>query len=162
MDGHFNESFENNRYRGMNPAFVQRVWAKRREAQAQAAPRKPTIGEVLAERMAQRAAKAEAERVRKLRAMVEAGGARAIIAEAALQHGVSVEDIVGQGRSKPLIAARHQAVVEVATRNPAMSMPQIGRLFRRDHTTILAVFRKFSLRGHKPEDRAGRTLREAR
>lgn len=132
-------------YRGYNPAFVRRVWANRREA----APAKKTIGQILAERAEERSAKLDAERVSRLKAMMERGDIQAIIAEVALEHRVTVEDILGHGMSHPLIRARHQAIVEVAIRRPALSLKQIGKFFRRDHTTILHVLQKYRIRSVK-------------
>lgn len=69
--------------------------------------------------------------------------ARKIIAKVADQFGVSVADIVGPSRSRPIIQARFAAVHEVATARPDLSMPALGREFGgRDHTTILHTLRK--------------------
>lgn len=147
------EEISARRYRGMNPAFVRRVWAKRRQERSVAPPpvvvkpKKKTIGQILAERANERRLRIEAERVARLKAKIEEGGVSAIIAEVALAHHVTVEDILGEGRSRALVKIRHQAIVEVAIRRPAFSLTQIGKFFRRDHTTILAVLKKHKIRG---------------
>jgi chromosomal replication initiation ATPase DnaA len=90
---------------------------------------------------------AERRRVDRLKARMEQGGVRGIIAEVALEHRVTVEDILGHGRSAPLVEARHKAIIEVAIRRPAFSLSQIGRCFNRDHTSVLHVLRKNKVRG---------------
>lgn len=136
-------------YRGFNPSFVRRVWAKRREMvkHVPSAHPKRTIGEILAERAIERERERERARVEKLKRQMDAGGVQAIIAEVALAHGVTVAEILGPRRYDALVKARHQAIIEVAIRRPAFSLPQIGRCFSRDHTTILHVLNKYGIRG---------------
>lgn len=140
-------------YRGFNPKFVRTVWAKRREEMASVelavvpveAPEK-TAAQLYQERAIARMAESERRRIDRLKSRMEAGGVRGIIAEVALAHRMTVEDILGAGRSAPLVKARHQAIIEVAIRRPAFSLSQIGRCFSRDHTTILHVLRKYGIR----------------
>ena len=139
-------------YRGMNPAFVRRVWAKRREMAraepvAPPSPPKKTIGQIIQERAVERERERERQRVEKLKRQMEAGGIQSIIAEVALAHGVTVAEILARGGAAPLVKARHQAIIEVAIRRPAFSLSQIGRCFSRDHTTILHVLKKHGIRG---------------
>lgn len=68
--------------------------------------------------------------------------ARHIIMEVAIAHGVSYEDILGRSRARHLVAARHEAIYEVRKRRPHLSLPQIGRIFKRDHTSILHALRR--------------------
>ena len=56
--------------------------------------------------------------------------------------GVSVEDIKGIRRSKHIIRPRQLAIYEVFRQRPDMSSPVIGRIFNRDHTTILHAVKK--------------------
>jgi Bacterial dnaA protein helix-turn-helix/Myb-like DNA-binding domain len=63
--------------------------------------------------------------------------ARRIIREVARQHRVTVDDILGPRRDKHYIAARHEAMRRVWTEVRGLSSPLIGRLFKRDHTTVL-------------------------
>lgn len=60
-----------------------------------------------------------------------------IIARVAAWHGYSYSDIVGISRLKPLIVARKDAIVAVKLAYPRLSLSALGRIFRRDHTTIL-------------------------
>lgn len=153
------------RYRGFNPAFVRRVWAKRRDEMATVElavvpaekPARRTAAQIYEDKAIVRHREVERMRVQKLKARMEAGGVRGIIAEVALAHRVTVEDILGHGRSAPLVKARHEAIIEVAIRRPAFSLSQIGRCFSRDHTTILHVLRKYGIRGNPiMQGRAGR------
>lgn len=71
-----------------------------------------------------------------------------IIDRFAKAHKVSVGEIVGPRRSRYLIAPRFEAIVAVAIERPDMSLPQIGRLFNRDHTSIINAFKKMGF--HRP------------
>jgi hypothetical protein len=64
-----------------------------------------------------------------------------IIEETARQHGLSVNDVTGEGRSLPIVRARQQAVW-ICARDTPLSLAAIGRLFQRDHTTIMAAVRR--------------------
>jgi chromosomal replication initiation ATPase DnaA len=147
------EEQRSRKYRGFNPAYVRRVWAKRRDVMASIELAEPaeeqpkTAAQTYEEKAIARHREAERLRVEKLKSRMEAGGVRGIIAEVALAHRVTVEDILGSSRSAPLVKARHEAIIEVAIRRPAFSLPQIGRCFSRDHTTILHVLRKYGVRG---------------
>lgn len=66
---------------------------------------------------------------------------RSIIATVADEHGVSVQDILSVTRSQKIVLARQHAIHEVKTRRPSLSLPQIGRTFGRDHTTVLHSLR---------------------
>jgi hypothetical protein len=60
----------------------------------------------------------------------------------ALKHGLDVAELSGPVRSRPVVAARHEAVGLVYTHCRYISLPAIGRIFNRDHTTILHTLRK--------------------
>jgi hypothetical protein len=64
--------------------------------------------------------------------------ARAILAEVAERHGVTVIDVIGPGRFKKIVAARYEAIGIIAATHWHWSLPQLGRFFGgRDHTTII-------------------------
>ena len=67
-----------------------------------------------------------------------------IIRTIAAQAGtyVTVDEVLGKSRQGHILEVRHRAMVEVARRFPWMSYPQMGRLFRRDHTTIISALRR--------------------
>jgi hypothetical protein len=67
-------------------------------------------------------------------------GWRAIVTRVAQRHGVSSADILGKSRCRPIMAARQEAIYHVVVET-GMTLPMIGRRFRRDHTTILHNFR---------------------
>lgn len=62
---------------------------------------------------------------------------KTIIRLVGLKHGVSVEDIIGPRRSRNIVAARHEAIRLVKSHMPHLAYPAIGRIFNRDHTSIL-------------------------
>ncbi len=68
---------------------------------------------------------------------------KAIIAEILADFdGISVADVMSHRRGRHLISARHACVYAVHKRRPDLSYPQLGRIFERDHTTILHAVRK--------------------
>ncbi|TIV00205.1 MAG: hypothetical protein E5W09_06305 [Mesorhizobium sp.] len=67
---------------------------------------------------------------------------RSIIMEVAQRHGIDPALILGQCRSQRLVAIRHEAIALAHLRRPDLSLPQLGRAFHRDHTSILHVLRK--------------------
>lgn len=76
---------------------------------------------------------------------------RVIISMVAAWHGVSVEDIMAQGRSHPVIAARFDAIVAVYLNcridGRRLSLQEIGKRFaNRDHSTIKAALARRGVR----------------
>jgi len=62
---------------------------------------------------------------------------RAIIQAVADDCGVSVADIMSDNRAYWVSHPRHEAMYEVFVQRPKLSYPEIGRLFCRDHTSVL-------------------------
>lgn len=59
-----------------------------------------------------------------------------VIADVARRHGVTVADLVGPSRKRPMVEARWEAMRELRTRT-GLSLKQIaGRVGRHDHTTV--------------------------
>lgn len=143
------DELDRRRFRGMNPTFVRKVWAKRRALMSDPEPVASK-----SDKQAQMIAEWQKRRMEKIRAQIESGGVKAIMAEVALKHGFTVEDILGRSRVKGLVEARHEAMHEVAKARPAMSLPQLGRIFNRDHSTVLSALNKF--RGPARLDRGER------
>lgn len=124
------------KYGGMTPAFVESVWKKRRKAEAL--------------RAKQEKERAEEERLQRLKDAsrkwrdpdaVVAGDpslTKAIqIAKAyANDHGYPWGVMVGKSRSKPAAVVRHGAMLAVK-RATGMSSVQIGKIFCRDHSSVL-------------------------
>lgn len=68
---------------------------------------------------------------------------QAVIDRVALEHNVTAIDIVSPKRHRNIVKARDQAILEVSTRWPWLSLPRLGRIFgNRDHTTILYSLQK--------------------
>jgi len=57
------------------------------------------------------------------------------------RRGVTVEDLVSRDRHKNVSAARHEIIYWIRTKLD-WSYPEIGKLFERDHTSIMSAYRK--------------------
>jgi chromosomal replication initiation ATPase DnaA len=68
--------------------------------------------------------------------------AQQIIHDVAASHGLTAADILGKSRRRKVIEARFDAVAAVKTARPMMTLNQLGRLFKRDHTSAHAALRK--------------------
>lgn len=66
----------------------------------------------------------------------EGPSARYIIEKAAVGFDVTVEELAGPGRGRPLVSYR-QITMAVVRRETGASLPAIGRMFNRDHTTVM-------------------------
>lgn len=75
---------------------------------------------------------------------------RQIIREVADIYGVQVKDIIDGDRTPKNVAARRQAIVALITAKPHLSYPQIGRIFRMDHTTAVHHAQVAGLTSRKP------------
>jgi len=65
-----------------------------------------------------------------------------IIRQAAERHGISARRLLGRGMNRQLVEARVDAMATAYVARPDLSLPALGRLFGRDHTTILHAVRK--------------------
>ncbi|MGV8840475.1 MAG: helix-turn-helix domain-containing protein [Bauldia sp.] len=63
------------------------------------------------------------------------GACHRIIAEVAAKHDIPTHDILSDQRARALIPARHEAIWRCVMETP-LSLPAIGRVFNRDHTSI--------------------------
>lgn len=73
--------------------------------------------------------------------MPERPDAKSIIREVATVHHVTVGEILGQRRNRFTIKARFAAIRAVADARPDLTLPQIGKIFKRDHTSIIHALR---------------------
>jgi hypothetical protein len=73
--------------------------------------------------------------------MLQLCSSRFLLAYAALKHGVKEVDILGAAKPVEIVAARHDAI-RLIYRHTQHSMPAVGKIFNRDHTTILHAIRK--------------------
>jgi chromosomal replication initiator protein len=62
---------------------------------------------------------------------------KSIISEVAEKHGVAPEDILGGSRLKKYTRPRHECMTRLYQDRPRLSLPAIGKLFNRHHTTVL-------------------------
>lgn len=68
---------------------------------------------------------------------------QAVIDRIAREHNVTAADIVSPKRTRVIVKARDQAILEVSTRWPWLSLPKLGKIFGgRDHTTIMHSLNK--------------------
>lgn len=74
--------------------------------------------------------------------------ARSIIRRVSDKHGVALEDVLGPRRHAKIIKARHEAIVSVVMGCPHFSVLRISKMFRRDHTSILHVLKKYGVERH--------------
>lgn len=130
------------RYHGYNPAFLRKVWAKRNPKRAPE-EKLPSVKELL---IAARKESAEREK-REVEATIAKykthdiigcrPAAREIIMRVAKWRGVQFTAILGTQRTRHIVAARFEAIRAVADARPDLSLPQLGRIFNRDHTSII-------------------------
>ncbi|MFC6154849.1 chromosomal replication initiator protein DnaA [Nocardioides yefusunii] len=66
-----------------------------------------------------------------------------IIAQTAAYFGVSIDDLCGPSRGRHLVMAR-QIAMYLCRELTSMSLPQIGKEFGRDHTTVMYADRKIN------------------
>lgn len=138
-------------YGGYNPEFVKRA-RERRKAEKLAQLRRET------ERWKAQQERGERERRRRLllsrveclrdehlpkpdAAKLEA---RTIIREIADKHQVPVEAIFGHSRAWGIVQVRKECIRAVHRARPDLTTTQLGRIFNRDHSTVI-----YALRGRR-------------
>jgi len=75
--------------------------------------------------------------------------AHRIIAEVAAAHQLTSADLTSPSRKQNLVVARHEAMKRIRA-ELKYSYPQIGRLFRRDHSSVIWAVRG-GRRGRYPQ-----------
>jgi hypothetical protein len=77
---------------------------------------------------------------------VRLGGVRRsiahIIRDTAAKYGVSAADIVGRSRERSVLIPARQEAMYFCAKDTPYGMPEIGKAFNRDHTTVLHGIRK--------------------
>lgn len=153
-----------NLYRGHNPVFVKRVWAKRAaqkrtdlaEQAKRESDRKKLFGQkynIERERAARAETKAQADASigkfvdQRTQELAEALSrpklsAKDVATAFAAERGFMWSEIISNSRNYELVAIRHGAIWEVREAFPALTLTQLGRIFSRDHTTILHSLRR--------------------
>lgn len=66
---------------------------------------------------------------------------RRIIASVAGQFGLTPADILGSCRNRPLVRARHAAIIAVHEAHPHLGPSALSRIFGKNHALIHYVFR---------------------
>jgi hypothetical protein len=110
-------------------------------------PPKPDMRKIVMEKIAARAAEcrddASARILDELRAPASV---KALLKEVAERHEVTVGEILGSKRVTKIKDARWEAIILVHAAHPLWSLPKIGKLFNKDHTTILHCLRQSGMR----------------
>jgi hypothetical protein len=73
---------------------------------------------------------------------ISCDGVQSIIGKAAKMHGMDTSVVMSACRTAPVVAARDDAIVAVARSYPQYGLSDLGRIFNRDHTSILAALRR--------------------
>lgn len=148
---------------GYNTEFVQQVWEKRRKQNeaSRAARRKQEEREKIAKRRAadarrQRERRARLRRIKekktahvkiqkRIEAAAEAHNMRDVIRKWEKIYGLEHGTLASEIRKKLVVECRQQAIAECYTSFPDKSLNQIGRMFERDHTTVLHSVKKMGV-----------------
>lgn len=75
-----------------------------------------------------------------------------VMTEAGKAYGLTVEDLIGRRKTIPISEARSIAMYLIRL-GTTLSLPAIGRLFVRDHTTVLLACRRVQVRLDMPQNR---------
>jgi chromosomal replication initiation ATPase DnaA len=151
------------KFRGMNPAFVRRIWAdrKRAEAEAKAAAEEAEQRRRAAERDRMIREATESSRIREMEQQAEKRFASLIkqldsgrpepvariIRRVADAHGIRPAEITGASRNASIAAARHEAIWLVSKNRPDLTHGGIGWHFgKRDASTIWHSLQKYAAR----------------
>lgn len=149
MFSEFSERVPDPRYRGMNPSFVKKVWKERRERKAreEAEQRRQKSQSPQPELIRRPTAEEVRARFRVIEGsegMPRPAGLD-IIKQVCEAHNVPVAYVLGKSRNRAIVDARQAAMAAVYQLRPDMSCPQIGKLFNRDHTTVLYAIVKLGV-----------------
>jgi len=142
------ERVPDERFRGMNPAFVKQVWEKRRKTAA--ALRAQQLEEFERQEKANATYEDIVAKYRVITAtgenQVDRNKAKQIISEGARATGFRIEDIKGPRRYRPLVKVRQALIARVYVECPHLSLTQIGREFGGlDHTTCIHAVKKLGV-----------------
>lgn len=74
--------------------------------------------------------------------LAEQASPRSYIKRRAIELGTAYRHVVGDSRHLPIIPIRHLLMWETKQQYPLMSLVQIGKLFNRDHSTVIHAVRK--------------------
>lgn len=74
-----------------------------------------------------------------------------ILRQITQETGVSIDMMRSESRHPVITDARKRAYYELASRRPELSWPDIGRIMRKHHTTVIAGVRSFARAKGLPE-----------
>jgi chromosomal replication initiator protein len=140
---------------GYNPEFYRRAQRRRSErlkreraeAEARAAEQERQRREAAARQAAELAEQQARARELALQQMIASRpSAVAVMRHAAHEEGIGLDVVRGPGRAQPIVRKRDAVLVAVVTARPDLSLPRLGRMFNRDHTSILAALRRTGMR----------------
>jgi hypothetical protein len=75
---------------------------------------------------------------------------KSLIAKAATDNRVTYEAVMSRTRTREVVDARFDAIAAVVSAYPDMSFPRVGKIFGRDHSSVMHALMK---RGFKPRSR---------
>lgn len=68
-----------------------------------------------------------------------------IIEDVCAIHGVAYRELMSHDRRHKVVDARHEAIALIAKHNPDFSFPRIGKIFNRDHTTVMFALQRHGM-----------------
>lgn len=83
-----------------------------------------------------------------------------IIRDTMERTGYTIEELISDRRHQPLVEARQELYWQIY-KNTNWSLPRIGKLFNKDHTTILHGLRRVEMRMQGNEKKSGSGVGEA-
>lgn len=69
---------------------------------------------------------------------------RQIVIEVAEEYDTPIRELFGACREPAPVMARWAAMYRTKAGNPALSAPQVGEMFRRNHTTVLNGWARYA------------------
>lgn len=64
-----------------------------------------------------------------------------VVESCAARHGVTVDDVLGRGRTAEVVRSRHDLIDTLVTGH-GLGFAEVGRLLGMSHTTVMAAWRK--------------------
>lgn len=62
---------------------------------------------------------------------------RAIVAQVAAEHGLTIDHVMSKSRHGQIVEARRESICAIVRLYPEMSYPQVGKFFGIDHTSAM-------------------------
>ncbi len=81
---------------------------------------------------------------------------REVIARVSSERGVSEAEILSRCGINHVVSARHEAIRQLAAERPQWSSVRIGKMFDRDHSTVLYILGRLQGRKEQVRERIAR------